>query len=471
MAKQSRLIIMPPRKGYAEVFAHNDQPRFTSSGMLNVMILEPIQERFRIAQRMGVGKYDLYDFHTGGPYSFSTITIPADGGNVTVNLPPRGCFTMTDTTHDTVTIPADCQTGSFTFPSGPNDTGGTIGGNVTFTGSGSPTPITIPTTQPPRNPSDPTPDPAKPWLQLKTCVGNELVDKWVYQNILSVHNALPAYMHEGTCYQVSGKRSETGGALNINPYDATKVFETCLGCLAGKKCFYRWSKKYNCATATWLATEQDLTYPKCLFNTQPIVDEWYTDGTKESDLITYYYLTRTGFCTEVGDCSSTFPEDPEDPDITPPSELPDQIVFTLTDTAVIQNPGYGTLQVTDLSGSLDGIYTLNNPVIGVNHVPLNQTVTISGTFPGGTLRPMYIQVTVQSVTQCVVCLSVKIGCDVDPPSDPPSDQIFFATFSDTNPSTSWCFDAPNGDDERPWQSDGWVTGNVGVSLVYDGGAP
>ena len=310
---------MPPRKGYAEVFAHNDQPRFTSSGMLNVMILEPIQERFRIAQRMGVGKYDLYDFHTGGPYSFSTIVIPSTGGNVTVNLPPRGCFTMTASTHDTVTMPADCQSGSFTFPASPNNTGGTLGGNLTFTGSGGGSPISIPTTQPPVTEGEPTPDPAKPWLQLKTCVGNELVDKWIHQSVLGVHNALPAYMHEGTCYQVSGKRSETGGALNIQPYDATKVFETCLACQTGKMCFYRWKKEYNCDTETWGETTEDATYPKCLLQaTIDPVNEWFTDGTTTLGIMTYYYYKKTTSCTETANCSETWPDAPSNPVVTPP---------------------------------------------------------------------------------------------------------------------------------------------------------
>jgi hypothetical protein len=264
----NRINIVWPSKGYAETPAYSQQPPATSPDMLNVMVFDPISQRARLAQRAGTGPYDLFNFATGTPIgtltgggttlTMGTVELPAGGVSHTdpaapvVNVPTRGCFTITPSlpSLDVSFTGSGCGNSSVIIGGQPNNTGSTLSGNITIspsdTGSGIGTggigggfgTISIPVTQPPTSGGGggPITDDEKPYLLVKRCSDDSIIG-WAHQNILSIFNALPSILIGDECCYVTGQRGTPEEAI-ANPETpilaADDVTENCTVCASKK---------------------------------------------------------------------------------------------------------------------------------------------------------------------------------------------------------------------------------------------
>lgn len=246
---QKKFNLPPPLKGFVELAAYAQQPAGTSPALHNVTLLDPSEERFRLAQRAGTGMFDLFDFATGTPIGTTTdgtrtlteVTIPAggvstsDAGAIIINLPSHGCFAVTTTGPgvEVATSGTGCGPSTVIIGGQPNNSGSDQSGQIIITPVnvtiGDPTTV-IPWTQPPTDPGDPgdpIPDEEKPYLKVVKCSDASVVG-WVHQNVLGVFNALPVIYVDGVCCTVTGQR--TTDELATPKVVADEVYRTCTEC-------------------------------------------------------------------------------------------------------------------------------------------------------------------------------------------------------------------------------------------------
>jgi hypothetical protein len=359
MPPRQKVPLVPPLKGYSEVTAYAAQPEGTSPAVRNVMLNDPATERFRVAQRAGTGKYDLYDFNNGGPFDPPDITLPADGtgddGGPTINLPGRDddCYTIELDDDDSglwdllVSNESGCGPTTVQVNGDPNTTGTPVTGTITITpGVGGSGTTTIGVSQPGGGSSSPTgpggsggaddgEDEYRPWIAAYTCVGHTFAF-WVHQSVLSnpTHpNRLVSLKDGTTCYKLTGRRATDSEATNRREWRSMTVYENCTDCAGDKKCYYVFKAYFNCAATPspdWQRTGGDITktYDHALCavpSSIQAIETWFRVG-QVGDLVEYNYYEEDTSCTALGDCTdppenSSDPRWPPDPAFTPACDV------------------------------------------------------------------------------------------------------------------------------------------------------
>lgn len=304
---QGKIIILPPMKGFAQTSAYVAQPEGTSPEVVNVLLLDPATERFRPAQRPGVGVFDLFNFHTGQTENFPTITIPADGKDASdgdaVNVPVRGCYTVTtDSDLIDVTSTGNCDGSTIQIGGTPNPGGG-YDGNITITpppGGGDP--IDIPYHHNGGSNFVPTENPDRPYMLVKTCGTDNSFAFWVRDSVLATFNALPALKDaEGNCYHVTGQRTATPNTTaDVASFTVLPNCDACTG--TTKYCTYPWTQTFNCDTGLW-GTVSYLT-TQCLPPDTVTPNTWVFDGDTSTAVRTYNYYAQGGTCNSSATCLS-----------------------------------------------------------------------------------------------------------------------------------------------------------------------
>ncbi len=291
-------------KGFADTPAYVNQPTGTTPEALNVVLLDPATERFRPAQRPGVGVFDLFNFHTGQTESFSTVTIPADGkpaeDGVAVNIPIRGCYAITtDNPLIDVTATGNCDGSTIQIGGMPNG-GGSYDGGITITPPGGPS-SHIPVHHDGGSTFNPPPNPNRPFLAVKNCSDNQFAF-WIHQDVLSFYNALPALKAaNGACYYVTGQRTaDPNTTADIADFSVVPNCDACTGTV--KTCFYPFTQTFNCETGMWGAVQYTST--QCLPPASVTPNTWVFDGGVSTSVRTYNYYAQGGTCSTSATCTT-----------------------------------------------------------------------------------------------------------------------------------------------------------------------
>lgn len=368
---QKKLHILPPLKGYAETSAYVAQPEGTVPHILNVSLMDPATERFRLAQRPGAGWYDLYDFTTGQTVNTPTLTLSGSGGGtsnttgnpIAININRRDCWDVTSSILEldihVVNNTAQCGAATIVISGPPNtDTSGSTSGTVTIEGNGSgggggggtgggsgnegsedgdttggtgggfnwgcggcTTPTTTTTIPIDWGDGGGTEDPDRPWLRLADCTSGTLQDLWVYQTVIGTWNSLPAVQLIATsdCYAVSGQRAAEPDVSQRLGSDEYNILADCDSCSESETCYYQWTCTFDCTqgtTAGWGAVTEGVESCRGAPDA-PEVGTWTYSGRTGSDK-TYVFWKSGGLCAENADCDSR-PTAPAAPAFVPPN--------------------------------------------------------------------------------------------------------------------------------------------------------